>query len=148
MSEYDDSGSPSVLNLPFNQKQQRSTLKKISESGPNEYPSGECRGPNESYSANEDLNLMFWIGNRAESRAKALIPLCRTKNDLENNTKSIEICSTATRIVRNPILGFSNRNRQSNRGDSKVNEERLSEDRTPRAMNRTWTARNAQISKV
>ncbi|KAD4385804.1 hypothetical protein E3N88_25973 [Mikania micrantha] len=26
--------------------------------------------------------MMIWIGNRAESRAKALIPLCRTKIDL------------------------------------------------------------------
>ncbi|KAD6796292.1 hypothetical protein E3N88_07188 [Mikania micrantha] len=33
----------------------------------------------------------------------------------------------------------------SNRGDSKVRDERLNENRTPRAMNRTWTARNSQI---
>ncbi|KAD4585785.1 hypothetical protein E3N88_23386 [Mikania micrantha] len=47
-----------------------------------------------------------------ESRAKALIPLCRTKLEHGNNPVPMEICSTASGIVRNPIPGFSNRNRQ------------------------------------
>ncbi|KAD6118945.1 hypothetical protein E3N88_10216 [Mikania micrantha] len=47
---------------------------------------------------------------------------------------------------KNKAIGFPIET-DSNRGDTKVREERLSEDRTPRAMNRTWTARKAQISK-
>ncbi|KAD4585882.1 hypothetical protein E3N88_23483 [Mikania micrantha] len=53
----------------------------------------------------------------------------------------MEICSTASGIVRNPIPGFSNR-KQQQPCDPKVREERLDQDRTPRVENRTWTSKN------